>query len=319
MKIGLDIMGGDKAPDVTVLGALAAQKELPVDCKLVLIGDQQIINQLITRENADASKFEIIHAPDIISYNDHPTRALAAKPDSSIARGFKLLKDGKIDVFAGAGNTGAMLVGSIYSVSTVPGVIRPCITSILPKLDGTVGILLDVGANSDSKADVLYQWAILGSIYSEFVYGIKNPRVALLSIGEEEEKGNIVTQAAHKLMKGTTDFNFVGNVEGRDLFSAKADIIITDGFTGNIILKNLESIYYLLKKRSITDEYFDRWNYELYGGTPVLGINGNVIIGHGISNVTAIKNMVMHSKHVVDAGLTQKISRALSKVVINNG
>lgn len=312
-------MGGDKAPEVTVLGALEAQKELPAGITLVLIGDEQVITQIIIREKGNPASFEIIHAPDIISYNDHPTRALAAKPDSSIACGFKLLKEGKIDVFAGAGNTGAMLVGAIYSVSTIPGVIRPCITSILPKHDGTMGILLDVGANSDSKADVLYQWAILGAIYSEFVYGVKNPRVGLLSIGEEEEKGNILTQAAHKLMKGTTDFNFIGNVEGRDLFGNKADVIVSDGFTGNILLKNIEGIYYLMKKRGVGDEYFDRWNYELYGGTPVLGINGNVIIGHGISNVTAIKNMIKLSMQVVEAQLTKKIAQALSKVVITNG
>jgi phosphate acyltransferase len=319
MKIGLDIMGGDKAPEVTVLGAIQARAELPASCTLVLIGDEQVITSILKRENVDLSAFEIIHAPDIISYNDHPTRALAAKPESSIAIGFNLLKQGKIDAFAGAGNTGAMLVGSIYSVSTVPGVIRPCITSILPRPDGTMGILLDVGSNSDSKADVLYQWAILGSIYSEFVYGVKNPRVGLLSIGEEEEKGNILVQTAHKLMKGTTDFNFIGNVEGRDLFGSKVDVIVTDGFTGNILLKNIEGIYYTMKKRAIKDEYFDSWNYELYGGTPVLGINGNVVIGHGISNATAIKNMIKHAAQIVQAGLTQKIAEALSKVVITNG
>lgn len=307
MKIGLDTMGGDFAPQATVKGALLAQENLPENCSIVLIGDEKLIQKEIDNTKIEAKKIEIVHAPDVIGMHEHPTRALPQKPNSSIAVGFSLLKKGQIDAFAGAGNTGAMLVGAIYSVSNVPGVIRPCITSILPKFEGGYNLILDVGSNADCKADVLYQFAILGSIYAESVYGIKNPKVGLLNIGEEDEKGNLLTQSTFKLMKDTTDFNFVGNIEGRDLFRDKCDVIVCDGFTGNVVLKQAEGLYWLMKKRGIKDEYFDRFNYENYGGTAVLGVNSNVIIGHGISNDIAIKNMIIHTKDVIEADITTKI------------
>jgi phosphate acyltransferase len=200
-----------------------------------------------------------------------------------------------------------MLVGAMFTVKAIPGVIRPCITTILPKEHGGFGLLLDVGTNSDCKPDVLYQFGILGSIYAKEVYKIKNPRVGLLNIGEEPEKGNLVAQAAYSLMQNTKDFNFVGNVEGRDLFSDKCDVIVCEGFVGNILLKSSEAFYDLLKSRNRSDEYFDRFNYELYGGTPVLGVNSNVIIGHGISSALAFKNMLVLAKEVVDARLNDKI------------
>ncbi len=313
MKIGLDTMGGDFAPAATVKGALLAKESLPADASIVLIGEETKIKSELQKNNASENTFEIIHAPDVIEMHEHPTRALPQKPNSSIAVGFSLLKKNEIHSFASAGNTGAMLVGSIYSVGTVPGVIRPCITSILPKFEGGYNLLLDVGSNADCKPDVLYQFAILGSIYADSVYGIKNPRVGLLNIGEESEKGNLLTQAAHTLMKGTTDFNFVGNIEGRDIFRDKCDVIVCDGFTGNVVLKQAEGIYWLMKKRGIKDEYFDRFNYENYGGTAVLGVNSNVIIGHGISNDIAFKNMILHSKDVVSAQITSKIKEQFNK------
>jgi len=205
-----------------------------------------------------------------------------------------------------------MLVGSMYTVRAIPGVIRPCITSILPKENGGVNIILDVGTNADCKPDVLYQFAILGSIFAEHVYGIDSPRVGLLNIGEEEEKGNLLTQATHALMKDSKDFNFVGNVEGRDLFLDKADIIVCDGFTGNVVLKEAESLYSILKRRGLSDEYFDRFNYELYGGTPILGINADVIIGHGSSSPLAIKNMLKLAADVSVAKLSETIKTAFS-------
>lgn len=310
MKIGIDIMGGDFAPEATTLGSILAYNELPEDVKLVLIGDENEIHKILEREQFDASNFEVIHATEVIEMNDHPTKALFRKPDSSIAVGFNLLKEGKIDSLASTGNTGAMLVGSIYSVNNVPGVIRPCITSILPKENGGVGVILDVGSNADCKPDVLYQFAILGSIFAEHVYNLENPKVGLLNIGEEEEKGNLLAQAAHEAMKGTRDFNFIGNVEGRDLFADKVDVIVCDGFTGNVVLKEAEAFYGLLKKRGMLDDYFKRFNYEIYGGTPVLGINSNVVIGHGISNPNAIKNMILLSKEVIEADLPSKIKHA---------
>jgi glycerol-3-phosphate acyltransferase PlsX len=295
------------------MGAIQARKELSSDVVLVLFGDQEQILEILKREQVDPAQFEIVHTTEVITMHDHPTRALPQKPNSSISVGFHMLKSGKLDCFASAGNTGAMLVGSIFSVNNVPGVIRPCITSMLPKVEGGVNLILDVGSNADCKPDVLYQFGVLGSLYIEHVYGVKNPRVALLSIGEEEEKGNLVTQSAHQLMKNSTDFNFVGNVEGRDIFRDKADVIVCDGFTGNVVLKEAEGIYWLMRKRGIKDEYFDRFNYENYGGTPVLGVNSNVLIGHGISNAKAIKNMILLGRDVVNARIPEKIKAVFNK------
>lgn len=310
MKIGVDIMGGDFAPDATVSGAVLAYNELPKDVRLVLIGDQDQILAGLANEGAEASNFDIVHTTEIIGMGEHPTKAFSQKPNSSISVGFHLLKEAKIDGFASNGNTGAMLVGSMFSVKAVPGVIRPCITSLLPKENGGIGLILDVGSNADCKPDVLYQFAVLGSIFAEHVYGIKNPRVALLNIGEEPEKGNLVVQAAHVLMKDSKDFNFIGNVEGRDLFNDQTDVTVCDGFTGNVVLKQAEAFYTMIRKRKLTDEYFDRFNYENYGGTPVLGINSTVMIGHGISNKIAVKNMLLLTKSIIEAKLTEKIKLA---------
>jgi len=198
----------------------------------------------------------------------------------------------------------------MYILNASPGVIRPCITSTLPTLDDKKTVLLDVGSNADCKPDVLYQFGVLGSVYSEYVYDVKKPRVALLNIGEEPTKGNSVSIEAHKLLAESKEINFVGNIESRDLFLGKADVIVCDGFTGNIVLKEAEGIYYLLKKRGIKDSYFDKFNYENYGGTPVLGVKGNVVIGHGVSNAKAIKNMLLHSYEVAKSGLSNKINEA---------
>ncbi len=312
MKIGIDILGGDFAPDANLSGAILANNELPDDTTIVLLGDKDQIFSGLSALGANPNDFEIVHAPDIITMNDHPTRAIPQKPNSSIAVGFDLLAKNDIQVFASTGNTGAMLVGAMYKISVVPGVIRPCITSILPCVNGEQSILLDVGTNADCKPDVLYQFAVLGALYSKNVYGIENPRVALLSIGEEESKGNLLTISTHKLLKESDEINFVGNVEGRDLFVGKADVIVCDGFTGNVVLKQAEGLYSLMKKRGIKDEYFDRFNYENYGGTPILGVKGNVIIGHGISNDIAVKNMILHSYEVAKSGLASKINEAFN-------
>jgi glycerol-3-phosphate acyltransferase PlsX len=244
---------------------------------------------------------------------EHATKAIQKKPDSSIIVALKALKAGQIDGFAGVGNTGAMLVGAMYTVRSISGVIRPCITSVMPKENGGFSLILDVGSNADCKPDVLYQFGVLGSQYAEHVFNITNPKVGLLNIGEEEGKGNLLSQAAYELMKDSSDFNFIGNIEGRDLFSENVDVIVCDGFTGNVILKEAEAFYSAIKRRGISDEYFDRFNYEIYGGTPILGVNSTVVIGHGISNPTAIKNMLMLTKDVIDAGLPEKINVAFNK------
>ncbi len=310
MRIAIDISGGDFAPSANVLGAILAQKELPSDVRLVLIGREEEILETLAQEQVAPELFDIVHAPDIITMHDHPTRAIPQKPQSSISVGFQLLANKEIQSFASTGNTGAMLVGSIYKVNSIPGVIRPCITSLLPNIDGGSSLILDVGSNADCKPDVLYQFAILGSLYAKNVLQIEAPKVALLNIGEEESKGNLLTQSTYKLMDGSDDFNFIGNIEGRDIFTGKADVVVCDGFTGNVVLKEAEGLYTLMKKRGIHDEYFDRFNYENYGGTPILGVNSDVIIGHGISNDIAVKNMLIHAYDVASSELTKKIKEA---------
>ncbi|WP_316746830.1 phosphate acyltransferase PlsX [Pedobacter gandavensis] len=310
MKIGLDIMGGDYAPKANVLGAIAAHQLLSPGEHIVLIGDTQQIKPLLTENGFNPDHFEYVHTEEVIGMGEHPTKAIVQKPNSSIAVGFSLLKEGKIDAFASAGNSGAMLVGAVFSVKTIPGIIRPCIITILPKLSGGLGLMLDVGANADCKPDTLLQFGAVGSLYAECMFGIAKPKVALLNIGEEDEKGNMLSLATFPLMKDTELFNFVGNVEGRDLFNDKADVIVCDGFTGNVMLKLAESFYVLTLKRGLKDDFFDRFNYENYGGSPVLGVNAPVVIGHGISSPTAVKNMILQSRDMITTGLVGKIQAA---------
>jgi glycerol-3-phosphate acyltransferase PlsX len=312
MKIGLDVSGGDFAPQATIDGALLAREVLANDVTIVLLGDELVIQKELAARGKSPELFEIVHAPEVITYHDHPTRALPKKPNSSIAVGFEMLAKGLLDLFASNGNTGAMLVGSMYKLNTIPGVIRPCITSTLPTINDGKSVLLDVGSNADCKSDVLYQFAVLGSVYAETVLNIPNPKIALLNIGEEDSKGNLLSIAAYKLLSETDEINFIGNIEGRDIFTGVADVIVCDGFTGNIVLKEAEGIFTLMKKRGIKDEYFDRFNYENYGGTPVLGVKGNAIIGHGISNDIAVKNMLLHAHEVVVSDLAEKINEAFN-------
>ena len=228
-------MGGDFAPNSTIEGALLANKEIGKECSIVLIGKKEIIEEKLLEFGSNGSEFEILDAPDVVEMGDNPTKVFSQKPKSSIAIGFGVLQEKKIDALCSVGNTGALLVGSMYTVRAIPGIIRPSVTAVVPKENGGVGILLDVGTNADCKPDVLYQFAILGSLYLNLVYKIENPKVGLLNIGKEEGKGNLLTQATYSLMKGTSDFNFVGNIEGRDLFSDSADVIVCDGFTGNVV------------------------------------------------------------------------------------
>src|ERR1700757_4430675 len=310
MKIGLDIMGGDFAPKATVLGAIEAHKALPEGQQLILIGDKDVALSILHENNYSPDHFEFVHTTEVIGMGEHPAKAVIKKADSSISVGFQLLKEGKIDAFSSAGNTGAMLVGSVLSVKTIEGVLRPAMSTNVPKLNGGFGILVDVGANADCKPEYLFQFGILGSIFAESVYGMNNPRVSLLNIGEEEEKGNALCLAAYPLMKETDKFNFAGNIEGRDLFSDIADVYVADGFTGNVALKMAESFYVISLKKKINDEFFARFNYEQYGGSPILGINAPVVVGHGISTPEAIKNMVLLSANMAKSDLVNKIKEA---------
>ena len=310
-------MGGDFAPKATLQGALLALKEIPSSDRIVLFGPEALIVEELHHLGASRDQFTIVNATEEIGMAESPVKAMMAKPNSGIALGFRMLKTRELDAFSSAGNSGAMVVGSMYSVGTIEGILRPTSSVIVPKENGTVSILLDVGTITDAKPDMMYQFGILGSILAQYVYKIDNPRVGLLNVGTEEEKGNILCQAAFGLMKDSKDFNFIGNIEGRDIFKDKCDVIVCDGYTGNVVLKLMESVYRMLVKRGLRDEYIDRMNYEIYGGTPLLGINSSVIIGHGISNDIAIKNMLLLSKEVHEVELSRKIQQALQKVSLN--
>lgn len=311
IRIGVDAMGGDFAPDAVVSGAVLALKHLNADERIVLFGDQQRILEILARENANPSDFDIVHTSEVIEMGDHPSKAFAKKTDSSIVKGFMALATGKIDGFASAGSTGAMMVGAFMVIKQIPGVIRPGIAGFIPVSENKLNVILDVGLNPDCRPDVLYQYGKLGSIYAQQVLGIENPRVALLNIGEEEEKGNLVTKSAFEMMKDSTDFNFVGNVEGHHLFhDKKADVVVCDGFVGNVVLKEAEAFYHLLKKFSPENKFIERFNSENYGGTPVLGVNKPVIIAHGASSPVAIMNMIKQTREVIVSDLCEKIKQA---------
>jgi glycerol-3-phosphate acyltransferase PlsX len=312
MKIGLDIMGGDYAPKATILGAIQAHKKLEANQQLVLIGDKEVATSLLKEQNYNPDFFEFVHTSEVIGMGEHPTKAIVQKPNSSISVGFNMLKEGAIDSFASAGNTGAMLVGAMFSVKAISGVLRPAISTVIPKVKGGFGIMLDAGANADCKPEHLLQFGIMGSLYSKYVYQIEEPKVGLMNLGEEEEKGNMLTQATHPLLKSSDQLNFIGNIEGRDLFNDKADVIVCDGFTGNVMLKLAESFYVLTLKKGLKDEFFDRFNYEQYGGSPILGVNAPVIIGHGISSPEAIKNMVLLSKDMVETKIIERFKNAFN-------
>lgn len=308
MRIGLDVMGGDFAPGAVLEGAADALPFLLEDEKLVLIGNELAISSKLKEDGVDTDLFEIVHAPEVIGMGEHPARAYSNKINSSIAVGYKLLKSGNINGFASAGNTGAMLVGASYTVNVIPGVFRPALATVLPSTGGKMTVLLDVGLNPDSKPDVLLQYAKLGSLYAKYVLNIVNPTVGLLNIGEEESKGSIAVKSAFELLKDNPDVNFSGNLEANALFSDEmTDVIVCDGFVGNIVIKQAEAFYTIYRKRGLKDEFFDRLNFENIGGTPVVGINANVVIGHGISKRKAIMNMILQTRDVIKADLAQKI------------
>jgi phosphate acyltransferase len=307
MNIGLDMMGGDFAPLEAVKGVQLYLSGVANPANLFLIGDESIVKSLLEEHAVSSPCIKIIHASQIIDMHEHPTKALKEKQHSSIAVGFHLLSSGKTDAFISAGNTGAMLVGSLFSIKAFETVLRPTIATVIPKENGETGLLLDVGLNSDCKPENLNQFAVLGSLYAQHILDIQNPRVALLNIGEEEGKGNLLAQATYPLLKENESINFVGNIEGRDVFMDKADVMVCEGFTGNIILKLSESIYEITQRKEIRHEYFDRFNFERYGGTPVLGISKPVMIGHGISHGLAFSNMIKLSQKMIETDLMAKM------------
>ncbi len=309
LKIGIDAMGGDFAPEAAVKGAILALPKIGADSRIVLFGDQARILEILSQEGCDASNFDIVATTEVIEMCDHPAKAFQSKSDSSITVGFGYLAKGLIDGFASAGSTGAMMVGSMYAVKPIEGIIRPTISSLVPTVAGSPALLLDVGLNIDCKPEVLAQYGLIGSVYAQSVLGIESPRVAIVNIGEEESKGNAQTKAAHELLKADGRFNFVGNIEGSHIFSGKvADVIVCDGFVGNTLLKMAESLYVINKKIGGADHpFWDMMNYESIGGTPVLGVNAPVMIGHGCSTPEAIKSLILSTEKCISSNVTKKL------------
>ena len=340
IKIGIDAMGGDFAPEVAVEGAVMALDKIDKESRIVLFGDEQRIRELLAKHNTPAEKLDIVPTTQVIEMGDHPAKAFISKSDSSIVVGFKQLAEGKIDGFASAGSTGAMLVGSMQVIKPVEGVIRPVISTLIPKLINRRGLLLDVGLNVDAKPEVLAQYGLLGSIYAQSVLGIENPRVALLNIGEEEGKGNAQAKATFDLLKADKRINFVGNVESSYIFTGTyggpdPDVVVADGFVGNTVLKMAEALYRinfklsggkprvmnflrpvlgrLIPKLYYQQDFWEQMNYESIGGTPVIGINAPVMIGHGGSTARAISSMICSMEREIKGKFPEKLRAALAE------
>ena len=301
-------MGGDFAPEVAVKGAVMALEALGSDCRIVLYGDEKRIGELLACEKVSADEFDIVATSEVIEMGDHPVRAFQRKADSSIVVGFRHLAEGKIDGFASAGSTGAMMVGATQVVKVIEGIIRPTIAA---EIGGK--LLLDVGLNVNCRPDVLEQYALIGSIYAES-RGVENPRVALLNIGTEPTKGNLQAKATYELLVEGNElerYNFVGNIEASHLFAEEgADIFVCDGFVGNTVLKLAEGFYSIYAESEAKSPFFDTLNYENTGGTPVLGINAPVIIGHGKSTAKAIKNMIISTELAIRSNLVERLREA---------
>lgn len=309
MNIALDMMGGDFAPLEAVKGVKLYLDKNNSDAQLTLIGNKDELKPLIQQFDLGNENIVVIHSPEVIAMNEHPTKALKFKPDSSIAKGFQLLAANEVDAFIGAGNTGAMMVGSLYTIKAIEGVSRPAIGTFMPTENGELSVLIDIGLNADCKPEHLLHFGILGSLFAKHILNFENPRVAILNVGEEEGKGNLASQGAYALLKASEKINFIGNAEGRDILRDKAEIYVCDGFTGNILLKFAESFFDIIHERKINDEYFNRFNYETVGGVPVLGVNKPVIVGHGISGAEAFMNMINIAQKMIEIDFIEKIKK----------
>ncbi|MDD3740552.1 MAG: phosphate--acyl-ACP acyltransferase [Bacteroidales bacterium] len=311
MNIGIDIMGGDFAPDEIIKGVILAKKTCINDANLYLFGLESLIRAKLIENNSNPDDYFIVNCSDTLEMGDDPVKSFAEKQDSGMVKGFEYLKNGTIDGFASAGNTGAMMVGATKIIGVIDGILRPCISSYYPNNNNEKNLVLDVGLNADAKPENILQYGILGDLYAKHIMGIENPKIGLLNIGQEKSKGNVNAKSSYLLLENEKNLNFIGNIEGGDLYKANyVDVIVTDGFTGNIVLKQAESFYNILAERNITDSYFDNYNYENYGGTPVLGINKTVVVGHGKSNSIAIKNMIILTGEIIKSQFTEKIIKA---------
>lgn len=328
-RILVDAMGGDFAPQNEVIGALSAFNENK-SFHLILVGNEEKIKAVAKENNLSLDGVEIIHSEEIITMNDSPTTALKTKQKSSLVIGAKLVASGEADAFVSAGNTGAVAAAGTLLIGRLPGVERPTIGSFIPNLTG-VTTVFDVGAFVDSKPQHLVGYAKLANVYVREMFGIPNPTIGLLSVGEENEKGNKVTKETFELLK-SSKLNFFGNVEGRDILTGKVNIVICDGFVGNIILKFGESFLKILKpmlKRTADANFFDKIKIALsrnairktfkvfdpneYGGIPLLGVKAITIIGHGSSSAYGINNMVLKAKEMHDKKLIAKLAQEMNK------
>jgi len=328
-KIIVDAMGGDYAPQNAVVGAIEASMENP-GFDLFLVGKEKEILRVIADNNLSFDNSRVINAEEIIEMGDTPTEAIKKKPNSSIVVGARYVKEKKADAFVSAGNTGAMMAASTLIMGRIPNVGRPTIGAEIPNIYGTC-FLFDVGAGKDAKPNHLFEYAVMGTIYAKELGGVANPKVGILSMGEENSKGNEVTTAAFKMLKDSK-LNFIGNVEGRDILTGKVDVVVCDGFIGNILLKFGESVPKLLKhllKKTADKNFIDKikigllkgtlkkalkdLDYQEHGGVPLLGVNGISIIGHGSSTSKAIKNMVFRAYDMYKKNLNQKIEESLKE------
>ena len=313
MNIGLDIMGGDFAPKQTLKGVVLTLNELSDKDKLFLFGQDDIIVEYLSQQKICFDRVEVINCSQIIEMGDEPIKAIKEKRDSSIVRGFEYLKNELIDSFVSAGNTGAMMAGATQIIGVGKGVIRPGISSYYPNNLGHNNLLLDVGLNPDTKPEVLVQYAQMGQLFAKHVMKIDKPKVGLLNIGSEKSKGTANTKLVYNLLEADNTINFIGNIEGGNIYRADmVDVVVCNGFTGNVVLKQAESFYKILNERHMSDSYFENYNYENYGGTPILGIPKPVIVGHGVSSDIAIKNMILLSKKLIESNIAEIIIKHFS-------
>lgn len=316
-KIGIDAMGGDFAPLEAIKGASLSKQEFP-EIDFYLYGDKAIVEETAAKEGISLDGLHRVHCSEVIEMGEHPVKAMASKRDSSIFRGFMDLAQGGISAFLSAGNTGAMLVGSIQILKPINGVDRPSLLTTVSKPSRQPGIVLDVGANADNKPEHLQQFGLLGSIYAESILNIQNPRVGLVNIGEEDEKGSILSRAANKLLRETDQINFVGNIEGRDIFTDDHDVLVCDGFTGNVMVKIIEGFYYQLVKRGVQDDFLNGLNFKNHGGGLVLGVKAPVVVGHGISKAETFVKMAELAKQSVESDFCRKVEDAFTILLTEN-
>jgi glycerol-3-phosphate acyltransferase PlsX len=326
MRIVLDAMGGDHAPEVVVKGGVMAAREYGIE--VVLVGPQEVVQAELAKHDTTGLSLPVVHASQVIEMTDEPSMAARMKKDSSMVVGMNLVKNGEAEAFTTAGNSGGALAAALFRLGRIKGIKRPALSTIFPTQKGFC-FISDIGANTDCRPVYLLQFGIMGSAYAERVLGIPNPRVGIVSNGEEEGKGSILVKEAFKLLK-KSDLNFIGNVEGKDIPAGLADVVVTDGFSGNIVIKLSQGVAALLmgvmeeeiKKRpqamlgallakGALRKVKSRLDYSEYAGAPLLGVDGVVIVGHGRSNAKAIKNMVRVGKESVEKGMLKAIKEGI--------